>query len=157
MLDFSPIPIGTSVKIVSLFEVPDVVKFENRGRMSGVEVFMRGMYELASGDSQYSMCENIFGRDQSQQSRAFNWFVEHVETTFYDILSDNLEWFKREGFFELSRRAITEKLAQLGCEFSADRPQLVAGFIDCNCLETCRVGGGPRSGNSEFCLLHYIS
>jgi hypothetical protein len=126
--------------------------------MSGVEVFMRGLYELASGDSQYSICENIFGRDQSQQSRAFNWFIEHVESTFFDILSDNLEWFKREGYFENSRRAITEKLAQLGCEFSDDRPQLVAGFIDCNCMETCRVGGGPRSGKSHYndCLLFYI-
>ena len=142
--------LGDLERLYRCLRIPDVVRFENRTKMTGVEVFLRAMYELASGDSQYHICEHVFGRDQSQQFRAFGWFIEHVEEAFYDILSDNLEWFKREGFFEHSNRAITAKLADLGVAFTDDRPQVVAGFIDCNCLETCRVGGGPRSGVIYF-------
>ena len=116
--------------------------------MGGEEAFLRALYELASGESQFNICENVFGREQSQQSRAFNWFIEHLDSTFYDLLSDNLEWWQREGFIEESRKAITAKLDELGLQFTVDDPQLVAGFIDCNCQDTCRVGGGPRSGKS---------
>jgi hypothetical protein len=48
-----------------------------------------------------------------------------------------------------SSRPNTAKLAELGVHFTEDRPQLVAGFIDCNCLETCRVAGGPRSDGPD--------
>jgi hypothetical protein len=133
-------------RVFKCLRIPDAVKLSNGSPMSGVEVFLRALYELVSGEDQYNICENVFGREQSQQSRAFSWFINHVENYFYDILSDNLEWWKNEGFIENSRLAIAAKLESLGLHFEDDAPQAVAGFIDCNCLETSRVGGGPMSG-----------
>ena len=135
-------------RLFKCLRIPHTIRFDNRTKMSGVEVFLRSIYELVSGEDQYHICENVFGREQSQQSRAVDWFIKHLNDMFYDILSDNLKWFKEEGFMEASRLAITKKLKELQLEFPEDQPQLVAGFIDCNCLETSRVGGGPRSGRS---------
>lgn len=137
-------------RVFKCLRIPEVVILPNRSSMSGVEVFLRGLYELVSGEDQYNICENVFGREQSQQSRAFSWFINHLDETFYDILSDNLEWWKNKGFLEQSRQAITRKLEELGLLFTEEDPQRVAAFIDCNCLETSRVAGGPMSGNC-FC------
>jgi len=47
---------------------------------------------------------------------------------------DNLHWW----IFESSAEAIGLKM---GTE--DEDKNMIAHFIDCNCLETCRVGGGP--------------
>jgi len=133
---------------------PSVVKFENRSKMKGEEVFLRGLYELVNGENQYNISENVFGRDQSQQSRAFSFFITYLDETFYDLLSDNLQWWYDKGFIEVSRAAIQNKLEDLGLRFNEDYPQLVMGFIDCNCLEVCRVAGGPRGDGAD--ALRYI-
>ena len=46
--------------------------------MPGEEVLLRGLYELVSGDDQFDISNEIFGRDQPAQSRAFSFFVDHV-------------------------------------------------------------------------------
>ena len=136
-------------RMVKSLRFPAVLKFENRFKMSGKEVFLRGLYELVNGENQYNIAENVFGRDQSQQSRAFNFFIKYLDETFYDLLSDNLEWWHQNGFIEKSRAAIQQKLEDVGLRFNDDYPQRVMGFIDCNCLEICRVAGGPRSDGPD--------
>lgn len=51
---------------------------------------------------------------------------------------DNLHWWYRNGFFESSAEAIGQKMG-----IEDENKNMIAHFIDCNCLETCRVGGGP--------------
>ena len=101
-------------RMVKSLRFPAVLKFENRFKMSGKEVFLRGLYELVNGENQYNIAENVFGRDQSQQSRAFNFFIKYLDETFYDLLSDNLEWWHENGFIEKSRAAIQQKLEDVG-------------------------------------------
>ena len=67
--------------------------------MAGEEVMLRGLYELVSGEDQYNIAENVFDREQSQQSRAFYFFIDHVFTTFYDLVTDNLEFGGTKGSF----------------------------------------------------------
>jgi hypothetical protein len=43
--------------------------------MSGEEVFLRGLYELVSGETKHNISRNVFGRDWSAQSRAFKYFI----------------------------------------------------------------------------------
>jgi hypothetical protein len=104
------------------------------------EVMLRGLYELVTGENQFNIAENIFGREQTQQSRAFYFFVEHVFTTFYDLVTDNLQWWWDNGFMHESRDATTRRLRSLG----RTGGNSVGWFIDCNCMETSRVAGGPR-------------
>ena len=60
-------------------------------RMTGEEIMLRGLYELVSRDDQYIIANEIFGKDQPAQSRAFSFFINHVYSHFQDILTDNLE------------------------------------------------------------------
>ena len=79
---------------------------DNRSRMSGEEDFLRGLYELVSGANKQTIALSTFGRDWSAQSRAFKRFKHHVYHHFKHLVTDNLDWWYRNGFFELSRRAI---------------------------------------------------
>ena len=70
--------------------------------MSGEEVLLRGLCELVSGEDQHNISRNVFGREQTAQSRSFKFF--------FNLLSDNLQFWKDHGFLEESRNAITNKL-----------------------------------------------
>jgi len=66
-------------RIIVAMRVPDFVVFPNGTSMKGVELFLRGLYELRTGDNQHRISRNVFGHgDQTTQSRAFTWFVDHV-------------------------------------------------------------------------------
>ncbi len=85
-------------RLFNCLRFPRVIKLPNRCKMSGEELFLRGLYELVTGESQYNICENVFGRDQSLQSRCLSLFLEHIDTTFFDLLSDNLKWWKKRVY-----------------------------------------------------------
>ena len=64
--------------LLRLLRFPGVVTLDNGHRLRGEEVFLRGLYEIRSGDNQYDAAINVFGRDQSVQSRAYSWFIKHM-------------------------------------------------------------------------------
>ena len=131
-------------RLLRAFRLPDKCVLENGTAMSGEEVMLRALYELVSGEDQYTIAQNVFGRDQSDQSRAYKYFVDLIYAQHNYLVTDNLEWWFENGFIEESRQAITKKLAELGLLYrNPETDQEVAGFIDCNCMETARVGGGP--------------
>ena len=99
--------------LLRLLRFPDVVIFDNRSKMPGEEVFLRGLYELRSGDTQYDCATNLFGREYSAQSRAYTWFIRHIHGNFHDLISNNLDWWFRNGFVEQSRKAIWEKIVHV--------------------------------------------
>ena len=70
--------------------------------MIGEEVFLRGLYELTSGDNQEKNCVNVFGRKYSRQSRACSYFISHIYENFKHLLYDNVEWFYENYLFEES-------------------------------------------------------
>ena len=127
-------------RLLAALRFPDECKTRNRLAFSGEEIMLRGLYELVSGEDQYNIAVNVFGRDQSAQSQAFDTFVTFIYDNFLDLLTDNLEWWEQEGFMEKSNHAIVQKLSELGVEDNACN---VSAFIDCNCLETAVPGAGP--------------
>jgi len=132
---------GDLKKLVNLLRFPEVVSLSNRKTMKKEEVFLRGLYELSKGMNQDDIASDTFGLDQPTQSRAFTWFVDHIYATFHHLVHDNLGWWYRNGFFKKSAQAIGRKMG------FADN--LVAHFIDCNCLPTSRVGGGPMEDGAN--------
>jgi hypothetical protein len=56
--------------------------FDNESRMSGEEVFLRGLYELRTGCNQFLIAENVFGGCQSLQSFTFKSFINHIYDAF---------------------------------------------------------------------------
>jgi hypothetical protein len=116
-----------------VLKFPDRCVFDNRISMSGEEVFCRGMYEVVLGEDQHNIAKNVFGRDQSAQSRAFMYFIDHIYETHLFLLLDNVEWWFENGYVEESRLAIQRKMESLGFIFY-DEGSMVGILIDCNFL-----------------------
>ena len=95
-----------------VLKFPERCVLSNGINMSGEEVFCRGMYELVSAEDQHNISKNMFGRDQSAQSRAFTFFIDHIYVTHFHLLTDNLEWWFENGYVEESRRAIQTKMRE---------------------------------------------
>jgi hypothetical protein len=128
-------------RLLDCLQIPPEVRLENRSNMSGENVLLRGLYELVSGADQNEIVL-VFGRDYSQQSRAFKWFINHIYDLFQDIVTDNLDWWYNGGYLHQSMEAIRAK-------FGGNDRFTTCGFIDCNCLECSRPGGGPCEEGSE--------
>jgi len=131
------------IRLFALLRFPVKVTFSNRATMSGEEVFLRGLYELVSGESKYKIATNVFGRCYSEQSRAFTWFVKHIFRNFKCLIYRNLGWWKQNDFWRLSYEGIYRKLVLGGYSPDAAVPYAPALFIDCKCSATEVVGGGP--------------
>jgi len=141
---------GDLFRLLKCFRLDlDRISLQNGSVMSGEEIMLRGLYELVTGEFQSSVSLNVFGRELSQQSRAFSYFIDHMYKTFCHLLLNNLEWFFDEGLLEESRRAIRAKLIDLGYSFEVGEKHTIGMFIDCNCLKTCRPGGGPLTGGPD--------
>ena len=73
--------------------------------------------------------------------------MNHIYDNFHQLVTDNLAWWHRNGFFTKSAQAIYRKLVALG--YNGLFAFVIAHFIDCNCLETNRVGGGPTEAGAN--------
>ena len=79
--------------LLELFKFPDTVHFKNKGKMSGEEVVLRGLYDFVTVENQERMCRSVFGRENSQHSRAFSWFIDHMYNNYKHLLvTDSLPW-----------------------------------------------------------------
>lgn len=131
-------------RFYDLMQFPPVIKFDNSSTMSGEEVFIRGMYELVTGEKKSSIVDKL-GRHVSDQCRAFSYFIHHMYEKFHHLVDNNLTWWFQKGHIARSAELIGKKL-------ELDRFNYVnqyALFIDCNVLETSRPGGGPCEGGAN--------
>lgn len=130
-------------RLLHLLNFPNEIHFENRAKMTGEEVFLRGMFELVTGETQHQI-STVFGRELTAQSRSFVWFIDHIYDHYHHLVHDNLHWWYRNGFFQRSADAIGAKMA-----YRPGWHNVVAHFIDCNCLPTCVTGGGPAEDGAN--------
>ena len=131
-------------RVQKLMELPEMFKFANGATMCGEEVFLRGMYELVSGERQGSISINVFGGGQALQSFAYNSFIDHVFLTHKHLVRNNIKWFYDNGLLHESAEAIGRKMKECDeYEYPKDWVNNVCMFIDCNCLATRCPGGGP--------------
>ena len=134
-------------RLYPLLKFDDQCILENGMNMPGEEVFLRGLYELCSGENQEHIAANVFGGENTKQGRSFKYFILHIYNTFSMLVHNSLAWWFRNGFAAKSAAAIGEKM-NLGSDFM----NLVAVFIDCNCLPTEVTGGGPADdGANAMC------
>jgi hypothetical protein len=124
-------------RLYTVVGLPPKVILDNGSRMSGEELFIRGLYELATGHKKTSIAY-VFGRHYSDQSRALAYFVNHLYSQFHHLVDNNLAWWFDNGHIATSAQLIEERM-----NLSSRNKNVYAMFIDCNCLETSRPGGGP--------------
>ena len=80
-------------ELLRLLRFPAVIRFDNRSKMTGEEVFLRGLYELCSDESKHKISNNVFERDWTAQSRAFTKFIDHIYDNFHQLVHYNLAWW----------------------------------------------------------------
>ena len=139
-------------RLIELFQFPAECKLENGSSMSGEEVFLRGLYELCSGENQQRMCTLLFGREQTQQSRAFKFFIDYMFTNYKHLVTDSLPWWHRNGFSKSSADAIRAKMEAYGYQPTEEELLTLRHngyFIDCKCSPTSVVGGGPAEDGAN--------
>jgi hypothetical protein len=95
-------------RIYNLMQFGDEVILENRSKMNGEEIFIRGLYELATGHTQTSIAD-LFGRHYTDQGRAFKYFINHVYEQFHTLVDDNLAWWFNTGLVAKSAELIGVK------------------------------------------------
>ena len=100
---------GELYLLLKELKFPEDIVLDNGIVMTGEEVFLRGLYELVTGALQHTIAD-IFGRDFSAQSRAFNFFIDLVYDNHRHLVQNNLEWWYRNGFWEKSAKAIEERM-----------------------------------------------
>ena len=71
-----------------LLKIPDDVLLRNRKYMPRQEVFLRGVYELVSGENQQQIAQNVLGGDQPLKSRAFNSLIKHIDNNDIRVLGE---------------------------------------------------------------------
>ena len=76
-----------------LLKLPRRCRLSNVSILPGEEVLLRGLYELISGEDQYNIAENVFGGDQSLQSRVFAYFIDFIFARCKKLMTDNMEWW----------------------------------------------------------------
>ena len=136
--------------LLDVLRNPAVIQLRGGNVLSGEEVLLRGLYELVSGENQYRIAANVFGVDQPLQSKAWTAFIMYVYVTFGSLLTDRLPWFYKNGHLHRSAEAIQKKMdCTSGFNPPAEFKNKVACFIDCNCLSTSVVGGGPSEGGAN--------
>jgi hypothetical protein len=123
-------------RLLLVLNFPTEVRFDNRSKMPGEEVFLRGLYELSTGENKYTIAENVFGRHYSDQTRAFIYFISHVYIHFRHLVQktddyEPLQWWMDTGLLELSAAKIGHRMGPNWDGFND-----YALFIDCNCLPT---------------------
>lgn len=134
---------------INLLRFPDEITFDNGAKFCGEEVFLRGLYELVSGETKYKIAVNVFGRCYTEQSRAFRWFIKYMYGRYKCLVYQNLSWWNRNGFWRLSYEAIYNKVTGNGYPLQAPVPYKTALFIDCKCSESEVVGGGPAEDGAN--------
>uniref|UniRef100_A0A6T5VGP0 Uncharacterized protein n=1 Tax=Chromulina nebulosa TaxID=96789 RepID=A0A6T5VGP0_9STRA len=125
------------IKLYQIMNFPNKVKFSNGSAMTGEELFIRGLYELSTGEKKTSIA-NTFGRHYTDQSRAFQYFINFIYVRYHHLVDNNLDWWFRSGLIAVSAKLIENKM-----NLESGIMNLFALFIDCNCLETSVPGGGP--------------
>jgi hypothetical protein len=116
------------------WQIPVKVILDNGSSMPGEEILLRALYEFVSGEDQYNIATNVFGREQSAQARSFKWFVSHMYDNFNYLLTNNLDWWNESGYWHQSMEALKIK-------FGGNQLFTTACFIDCNCLKLFKARG----------------
>jgi hypothetical protein len=134
-------------RLFTVWRIPLTCQLENRSVYPGEQVMLLALRRLVFPVRLDDMTGNEhdqsagFGREYTQASRAFKWFVNHLYSTFLDLLTNNLEWWMKHA--ARFANSVQRKMEQLGYGFPAGVVNTVAWFIDCVQRRSCRPGGGP--------------
>jgi hypothetical protein len=118
-------------------------------RFTGEEALIFCLKRLATDSNFHEDARFMFGRENSQWSRLWHWWIDHMYQNHIHLLEDYLPFFV--PFFEKYANAISSKINEItkGTRLETDMPpgsMDIVGFIDCTIAEIPRIGGPLEPG-----------
>ena len=145
---------GDLYRLKTAFRIPALVHAENGSVFTGEEVLLFSLYRYSDVSTIQKQCEHIFGRENTQFSRAFKWFNQHMLDEFTFLLVDNFRFWHPyfPAFADAIRRKLNAKSPPIGepghFEFVAGEFR-IAFFFDCNVCPISAPGTGPRGTGAD--------
>lgn len=137
-------------RVKNSLAIPHTVRLSNGSRFSGEEVLLFSLNRFTTCGWIHDLIP-VFGRDVTQWTRAFHWFIKYMIANFAYLLTDMLQFWK--PYIPLMAEKIRRKLHAKHDIYFPPGTFRVFGFIDCTVIASLRPGGGPTSPgpNAERC------
>jgi len=139
-------------RLFQVLQIPQVVSIRDESGKShvfqGEECFLFGLYRMASGSTLEDTSSHIFGRDPTQWSRVWTWFVKFVVQEHGHLVLNSLPFFA-DHFDSYNDQIIKElniSSRQFGFEDDVHYTKElcnVCAFVDCSIFLCSRAGSGP--------------
>ena len=131
--------------VLESLRLPPFIQTDNGCMFSKEEVFLFSLRRLSSVATLHDTARNHFGRDYSQMSRAFKWFVQFINTRWkYKLEAGNLQFFWSR-FPQYAAAIQTVLTNDFGVFFHEGYSSNIAMFINNVNHAICRPGGGPEN------------
>ena len=128
-------------RIFKAFKIPNVITLSSRSKFVGEELLLFCLMRYFHGINMELQSRLLFGRENSQWSRAFDWFNKHMVNEFAYLLIDNMVfWLPHFPKFANKIRLKIEEKSQLFYQHGTFQ---VFAFVDDNVSKICRPAGGP--------------
>jgi hypothetical protein len=128
-----------TIRVKDVLDVPNQIKITNNSIFTGEEVMLFSINRLTSS-AKLSELADVYGKETSQWSRAFNWFVDFVLEKFKYTISGHWKYWRNH--IPSMANAIRTKMEDFGVHFDMGN-QRIFSFIDCTIVASNRPGGGP--------------
>lgn len=141
------------VRVMDALRLPrqGTVVLKNKCKYTLEEILLFSLNRL-SYPGRLADLSDVFGREFSQWSRAFIWFIKYVFKYFRCLVTCNLPYWAE--CFPVFARRIRDKIVEKGGAAYEDIAATVrvAAFIDCTVIATSRPGGpdGPGQNAPRF-------
>jgi len=139
-------------RLFAALQIPDEVRIlddSNRTHIfQGEECLLFCLHRMASGTSLEEAAQHVHGRDASQWSRVWRWFIKYMVQKHRHLIVNSLPLFA--DCFESYNDVIISELNQLRMQFAVEHvppytKELcnVCAFVDCSLFTCSRAGSGP--------------
>jgi hypothetical protein len=121
------------------FDQLGTVRLGNKCSYSAEEIFLFGMNRLVYPGRLDDLCD-IYGREYSQWSRGFTFFINYMMTNWGWLVTGNLQYWANH--FSAFSESIRLKIAEKGGGHYPVEGFRVCAFVDCTVIQTSRPGAG---------------
>lgn len=129
-------------RVYNLLDIPNTVILSNRSKFTGEEIFLFSLNRMAYPSRLSEQALEVFGRESSQWSRAYKWFINHMYTTKCHLLFDNIEWWS--NYLDSFARIIERKMNFYNLHFRYGLRNSVSCFIDNTLRKISRSTGNEE-------------
>lgn len=126
-------------RLKTVLSIPRMVTLPNGSRITGEEILLFSLNRFTTCGWIHDLIP-VYGRDASQWTRAFHWFIRYMIANYAYLLTDMLQFWK--PYIPLLAERIRQKLHDKAGIYFPPGTFRIFGFIDCTVIASLRPGAG---------------